>query len=181
MNNFEYHQKRVEEVRELFSFLHDRVSLEGDRFLSIGCGTAPEFEFLSETFRDLVGIDQNIELVEFCKKNIHIPNAKYFHKIAGVYLEEIPDKSLNLVFVLDIDSNVFVTEIISQLKAKLKNDGILIITERRDNSRIYNRQFIAPFIKEIKERFGEFFEISLFRRESEMDQIVLVLKIVPKQ
>ena len=62
MNNFEYHQKRVEEVRELFSFLHDRVSLEGDRFLSIGCGTAPEFEFLSETFRDLVGIDQNIEL-----------------------------------------------------------------------------------------------------------------------
>lgn len=176
MNNLEYHNKRVQEIRSLLEFLKDKITLKGNNFLSIGCGTAPEFKFLSNNFDNLVGIDQNQELIEFCRANIISCNATFENKIAGVHLEDIPDKSLDLVFILDIDSNIFITEVIEQLKNKVRRGGCILITERRDNSRIYNRQFIEPFIKEIKERFGEISDISMHRRDSTKDSTILVLK-----
>lgn len=172
--NLQHHEKRKAECEQLFN----KISIEGGQaYLSIGCGTSPEFSILKSKFHRLVGVDHSITQTELARSLNETENAVYFTKVIGVFLEDQPPMSFEMIGALDIDSNIFVTEIADQCRRVLRNGGLLLFTERKANYRIYGRYFIEPFLDELRQRFAQHYDIRFYDDMSpNMDCKMLVLR-----
>ena len=139
--NSEDLQKRTAQIKELLSSLN--IS-SVDTAVSLGCGTAAELPLIKA--KNKIGVDHNPSVIDFCKET---HKAEFVCSDGFSYLDKLNNESVDLIFALDIDTNMIPLLLIKQAMSKLKQGGSIIITERENNIKIYNRMLLLPFIDEI--------------------------------
>ena len=178
----QYHSTRKSQLNKFFSFISQYVSLQGGKLASLGCGTAPEAELLSNNFKHIDCVDQDAAVIDFCLHHNAVPNAKFIHQISNIYLDKQPDCSIDCILALDIDTNLIPQNTIELAKRKLRSNGLLILTERENNIAIYGRLLLYPFIAQLRQLYSDDFAFRMLvnLHESpvpgERDNIVLIMK-----
>ena len=179
--NSEYFRARKSQCQRLIEYISNCISLRGKKFVSLGCGVCAELAQLAGKFDELDAVDTDASIIDFARK-LRLTNVKFHNQISNIYLDRIADNSIDLIFALDVDSNLPVMLTIEQARRKLKTGGAIVLTERESNTLIYGRMFILPFIEEIQTKYSNDFEIKLFNRlnmqpiKEDRDNIVLLLK-----
>ncbi len=210
--NRAYFLRRQEQLRTLFTHLSSIVlrqtSAVNRTYVSLGCGTAADIALLSSDFSSLIGVDHNSDIIDFCRQYAvgsrysstinHQPSTvkqlsstvnrppstdiRFVHAVHLIWLEQQADNSIDVLSALDVDSNMFPEEIVRLAAKKLKQNSVLIMTEREDNERIYGRYFLLPFIEEWKECYAQGFTIETTinihqsTKQEERDNVVIVLR-----
>jgi len=167
----DYLKFRTPQVKNLLDFLNKHISLKGESLLSIGCGVAPELPLLKNNFPIRIGIDHNPSIIDFCKST----HSEQF--ICTSYLDFSPGR-FDCILALDIDTNLPPISVIHTVLPALRKGGHLILTEREDNLRIYQRYLIP--LQKIKQEFSTH-KIQVFQRlnkeisKEDRDNIILII------
>lgn len=178
-----YLEKRIREIHTLFDFLAPSIKFQGDKVISVGCGTGAEFTVLAEKFKQKIGIDQDSAIIDFCE-SVH-KNTQFIFANYLLYAQKIENNSADLILALDIDTNILPDILVNVLLPKLKKNGVMILTEREDNMRIYGRMLLLPHIQGINLTMSaKNVEIQTFTRfnkeasKEDRDNFVVVVKTI---
>jgi SAM-dependent methyltransferase len=96
------------------------------KILDIGCGRCEFLEILSNQGVESIGIDINCKNIEICKQK----GIKAFCKDVKIYLKELPTKSLDIAFLIQVAEHLDISDLdnlFHLLQKVLKDDGILIV------------------------------------------------------
>jgi hypothetical protein len=118
---------RTAELAELFTLLQEILPHSG-KYVSLGCGLIPELPFVENFDNVFVDMRQIVHDTETIVKMSDIE-----------YLDSCADCKVDFLAVFDIDSSIQLDDIISLAEKKLTPQGVLLITERKDNVRLYGR------------------------------------------
>ncbi|MBN2420728.1 methyltransferase domain-containing protein [Candidatus Woesearchaeota archaeon] len=170
--NKDYFEYRMQEMEPIIDFLKNKICLKGEKLISVGCGTAPEISMLDYDFSEKIGIDLNQKAIEFCKnQNKH---AEFYCMHAIEYLEKEKADSVDCILGMDIDLNIFPDALIEQSFKVLKKNGSIILTERKDNLKIYGSYLLLPIIQRIEKENN--CDILAFQFPNERDSLLVILQ-----
>lgn len=128
---------------------------KNDIVLDIGCGNGRLYEFLKD-IPDIkyTGIDNNNEFIKIAQKNY--PSANFVvGNLMNLPFKDNADIALSIASLHHIPSRLLRKKSIREIHAKLKNDGILIITVWN----LFQKRYIKYIIKALFNfivRFGKF-------------------------
>ena len=175
----EYAKVREKEVETLIAFLLGHTKLSGENCLVAGCGVGAEARVLARLYKEVLAIDHDAAQVEIAKK---LGGTNIVYNVADVHrwLLEYPHEPMfDLLTVFDVDTNLFLEQILESASPLLRKNGKIIVTERSANSKIYGRMLLLPLVEKIKKSMSKNFYAQLFQRslstEPNKDAIVLVL------
>jgi len=146
---------RKPQVEFLLEKLKKHIYFSGNKLLSLGCGTAHELSILKESFDEVIGVDIDSAIIDFCKETHE--DISFVCENNLIFLEKQKEDSVDLILCLDIDTNIFPQRLLSIAKTKLKKRGSIVFTERQNNISIYDRLLLFAFIEQIKKQFQEEF------------------------
>lgn len=99
------------------------------------------------------------------------------------HARKIENNSVDLILALDIDTNILPDILVNVLLHKLKINGIMILTERENNMRIYGKMLLMPYLQDmVSETLTKNAEIQTFTRfnkepiKDDRDNFVVVIK-----
>ncbi len=122
--------------RQLVRVLKSMLDFEPSRILDLACGVGLSTNALQANFTNarIAGVDIDSELIEYAQKRTTCSNVEFECSEISEMLTEIPDNSIDMVFVKSA-YHYFERQIpISHFKRVLTRNGVVALAERTSRS-----------------------------------------------
>jgi len=112
--------------RHRFAYEYVAKYVEGKSVLDVGCGAGYGCQLLSQTARQVVGVDQNASAIDYCRHNFNADNIEYIC-MDGNKLEF--EQKFDIVVTFQVIEHFHdVSAFIEQLKNAVAPGGMLLIS-----------------------------------------------------